>query len=443
MADNLTSPARRQVADPSDAPDRRVGNNPRRVQPRAKDAPADTTEKPIYRRTWFLILAAVGLVLLLIWGVRYYLHARDHETTDDAFVEGNAVRVSPRAAGQVLKVYVRDNQLVKKGTLLLELDPRDYQAQLAQAQAQVTSARAQRTTAERAIASRRSVIAQQQAQLAAAEAGVAQAQAEARAAQAQAANDARDEQRYAELYKTDAVSRQRYDQALTTARASADQAAAARQRVQAAQAQAGQATAVVAQARNDYRQSTEQISVSEAQIAQAQAAADQARLQLSYAKLYATETGRVTGKAVDEGQTVAVGQQLLLITYGQLWVTANYKETQLTQMRVGQPVLIEVDTYPGKQFRGLVESFQRGTGARFSLLPAENATGNYVKVVQRIPVKIVFDGQPDLHLLAPGMSVTPEVDITVTPTRQAADTSHVEASPRVVDHAARRRVGPK
>ncbi|AMR25777.1 hypothetical protein A0257_00845 [Hymenobacter psoromatis] len=443
MADNLTSPARRQVADPSDAPDQRVGHNPRRVQPQAKDAPADTADKPVYRRAWFLLLAAVGLVLLVIWGVHYYRYASDHETTDDAFVEGNAVRVSPRAAGQVLKVYVRDNQLVKKGTLLLEIDPRDYQAQQAQAQAQVTSARAQRTTAQRAIASRRSVIAQQQAQLAAAEASVAQAQAQARAAQAQAANDARDEQRYAELYKTDAVSRQRYDQALTTARASADQAAAADQRTQAARAQAGQAAAVVTQARNDYRQSTEQISVADAQIAQAQAAADQARLQLSYTKLYATETGRVTGKAVDEGQTVAVGQQLLLITYGQLWVTANFKETQLTHMRVGQPVLLEVDTYPGKQFRGLVESFQRGTGARFSLLPAENATGNYVKVVQRIPVKIVFDGQPDLHLLAPGMSVTPEVDITVKPTQQAADTSHVEASPQVVDHAARRRVGPK
>ncbi|WP_125916875.1 HlyD family secretion protein, partial [Hymenobacter coccineus] len=227
MANNLTSPARRQVADPSDAPDRRVGNNPRRTQPQAKDAPADTTKKPIYRRTWFIILVAIGVVLLLIWGVRYYLYASDHETTDDAFVEGNAVRVSPRAAGQVLKVYVRDNQLVKKGALLLEIDPRDYQAQLTQAEATVTSARAQRNTAEQASASRRSVIAQQQAQLAAAEAGVAQALAQARAAQAQAANDARDEQRYAELYKTDAVSRQRYDQALTTARASTDQAAAA------------------------------------------------------------------------------------------------------------------------------------------------------------------------------------------------------------------------
>ena len=451
MADNAPSPAaspardpaRRRTADPSDAPDQRVGANPRTVQKQAKDAPDEVAERPVYRRTWFLVLAGIGLVLLLVWGVRYYRYASDHETTDDAFVEGNAVRVSPRAAGQVLKVYVRDNQLVKKGTLLLEIDPRDYQAQLTQAEATVTSARAQRSTAEQASASRRSVIAQQQAQLAAAEAGVAQARAQARAAQAQAANDARDEQRYAELYKTDAVSRQRYDQALTTARASAAQAAAADQRTQAARAQAGQAVAVVTQARNDYRQAAEQISVSDAQIAQAQAAADQARLQLSYTKLYATETGRVTGKAVDEGQTVAVGQQLLLITYGQLWVTANFKETQLAHMRVGQPVLLAVDAYSGEQFRGLVESFQRGTGARFSLLPAENATGNYVKVVQRIPVKIVFDGQPDLHLLAPGMSVTPEVDITVTPTRQAADTSHVEASPRVVDHEARQRVEPK
>jgi membrane fusion protein (multidrug efflux system) len=198
----------------------------------------------------------------------------------------------------------------------------------------------------------------------------------------------------------------------------------------------------VSQAQNDFRQATEQISVSEAQIGEAQAAAEQAALQLSYTKIYATEAGRITSKAVDEGQTVAVGQQLLLIAYGQLWVTANFKETQLTNMRVGQPALLEVDAYPGQQFRGRVESFQRGTGARFSLLPAENATGNYVKVVQRVPVKIVFDGQPDLHLLAPGMSVVPEVDITVAPTEQEIERAHREALPQVTDHPARRTVGP-
>ncbi|MBC8082898.1 MAG: HlyD family secretion protein, partial [Hymenobacter sp.] len=212
----------------------------------------------------------------------------------------------------------------------------------------------------------------------------------------------------------------RYDQALTAARTTAAQAEAARQRTQTVRAQVSQARAAVVQAENDYRQATEQISVAEAQIGEAQAVADEAALQLSYTKIVATQAGRVTRKAVDEGQTVAVGQQLLVVSYGQLWVTANFKETQLEKMRAGQPVELEVDAYSGEKFRGRVESFQRGTGARFSLLPAENATGNYVKVVQRIPVKIVFDGQPNLHLLAPGMSVVPEVDISAEPAKQQA-----------------------
>ena len=445
MADNLVSPAasptRRRVAAPSDAPDQRPGPE-RRIVPKAKDDPAVVADKPIYTRTWFLIGAALLLIGLIIWGIDHYRYASAHETTDDAFIEGHAAQISSRAAGQVMKVYVRDNQLVKAGQLLVELDPRDYQAQLEQSEASVTSALAQRNAAQQAARSRASVIEQQRAQLAAAEANLAQAAADERAAQAQAANDTRDEERYAELYKTDAVSRQRYDQALTTARASVAQADAAHRHTQSVAAQELQARAVVDQARNDYRQSAEQVSVYDAQIQQAQAQADAARLQLSYTKIYAAETGRVTSKAVNEGQTVSVGQQLMLVTYGQLWVTANFKETQLTHMRVGQPVQLVVDTYPGEQFAGRVESFQRGTGARFSLLPAENATGNYVKVVQRIPVKIVFDGQPDLHLLAPGMSVTPEVAITVNPTQQDVEAAHREALLRVTDYPARRKVGP-
>jgi membrane fusion protein (multidrug efflux system) len=432
---------RQRVPNPTDAPDQRPGGG-RRTVPQAKDDPADTTHRPFYRQIWFLIVAGLVLVAVAWWGVSHLRYSSHHETTDDAFIEGHAVRVSPRAAGQVMKVYVQDNQQVKPGQLLLEIDPRDYQARLAQARAAVVSAEAQRNTSRRAAEARRSVITQQQAQLAAAEATLAQTQAEAAAAEAQAANAARDERRYAELYATDAISRQRYDQAATTARTAAAQAEAARRRTQTALAQARQAAAVVSQAQNDFRQATEQISVSEAQIGEAQAAAEQAALQLSYTKIYASEAGRITSKAVDEGQTVAVGQQLLLIAYGQLWVTANFKETQLTDMRVGQPALLEVDAYPGQQFRGRIESFQRGTGARFSLLPAENATGNYVKVVQRVPVKIVFDGQPDLHLLAPGMSVVPEVDITVAPTEQEIERAHREALPQVTDHPARRTVGP-
>ncbi|MGI4834359.1 MAG: HlyD family secretion protein [Janthinobacterium lividum] len=434
-------PVRQRVPNPSDAPDQRPGGG-RRTVPQAKDDPADTTHKPVYRRPWFFIVAGLVLVAVLWWSISHLTYSNHHETTDDAFIEGHAVRVSPRAAGQVLKVYVQDNQQVRSGQLLLEIDPRDYQARLDQARAAVVSAQAQRNTARRASAARQSVIAQQRAQLEAAQATLAQVQAEAAAADAQAANDARNEQRYAELYKTDAVSRQRYDQALTTARTSAAQADAAHRRTQTAQAQARQAAAVVSQAQNDYRQATEQISVTEAQIGEARATAEQATLQLSYTKIYATEAGRITSKAVDEGQTVAVGQQLLLITYGQLWVTANFKETQLTGMRVGQPALLEVDAYPGEQFRGRVESFQRGTGARFSLLPAENATGNYVKVVQRVPVKIVFDGQPDLSLLAPGMSVVPEVDITVVPTRQEIAQAHRAALPQVTNYPARKVVKP-
>ena len=434
-------PARRRVADPSDAPSQRPGGG-RRTVPAAKDDPADTTQQPFYRKAWFFIVAAILLVLVLWWGISKLLYSSHHQSTDDAFIEGHAVRVSPRVMGQVRKVYVQDNQQVKAGQLLLEIDPRDYQSRLDQARAAVVSAEAQRNTARKAAEARKSVIAQQRAQLAAAEATMAQVQAEAHAAEAQAANADRDEQRYAELYKTDAISRQRFDQAATAARTANAQAEAARRRTQTALAQAEQAAAVVTQAQSDYRQSTEQISVSEAQIGESQAAADQAALQLSYTKIYATEAGRITSKAVDEGQTVAVGQQLLLITYGQLWVTANYKETQLTNMRVGQPVLIGVDAYPGEQFRGQVESFQRGTGARFSLLPAENATGNYVKVVQRVPVKIVFDGQPDLNLLAPGLSVEPEVDITVVPTSQQIEHAHHQASLQVTDYPAKKMVKP-
>lgn len=400
------------------------------MQRQPDDAPDETTQTPVYKRPWFVIGALVLLLLALFFGIRYYLHARAHESTDNAFIEGDAVRVSSRTAGTVLRVYVRDNQLVQAGTLLLELDPRDYQARLQQAQASVVSAQAQRTASARAATSRRSVIAQQQAQLSAAGASLEQAQAEAQAAQAQADRDARDEQRYAELYQTDAVSRQRYDQALTAARTTAAQAAAARKRIQTVRAQAEQARAAVAQAENDYQQATEQIGVAEAQIGEAQAVADQARLQLSYAKIHAAETGRVTRKAVDEGQTVAVGQQLMALTYGQLWVTANFKETQLEKMRVGQPVELEVDAYSGEKFYGTVESFQRGTGARFSLLPAENATGNYVKVVQRIPVKIVFNNQPNLHLLAPGMSVVPEVDISGEPQQKPPAPANGRAAPR-------------
>lgn len=470
-----------RYADPSDAPDRKArdnGNHRVRVKRNAKDAPDATTKSPVYRRPWFLITAAVVLLIAVLLGLRAYLHARSHESTDDAFIEGNAVLVSPQAAGTVLKVYVADNQWVKAGDLLAELDARDHEARLQQARAAlqaaearhdqaienvsltriisyanvtqtaagVDTAQAQARAVARGAMAKQSVVDQAAAATRTAQANLEQTQADERAAAAQAERDERDMKRYEVLYANDAVSRQRLDQAIAAARTSAAQLDSARKRTLANVAQVAQANAAQVTAARDYGQalaqtdaaraqigeargrlaeanaaperirvSSKQADTAEAEIDQAREAVAQAELDLSYTKIYAPESGRITRKSIDEGQLTRVGQPIMAIVYGDMWVTANFKETQLTQMRAGQPVEIKLDTYPNRTFRGHVESFQYGTGARFSALPPQNATGNYVKVVQRIPVKILFDEQPDTHLLAPGMSVIPEVDISAAP----------------------------
>jgi membrane fusion protein (multidrug efflux system) len=262
-------------------------------------------------------------------------------------------------------------------------------------------------------------------------------------AQAEVVRANADVARYQELYSKDEVSRQRLDQAIATARTAEAQLQAAREKVAAAssqvtemqaaqnasaenarkaQAQIAAAQAQVQEAQGRFAQANtapQQVAVSEAQaqtasasIEQLQAAVAQAELELSYTKIYAPDTGRVTHKSVEEGALVQSGQPLMAIVPGEVWVTANFKENQIGSMQPGQPVEITVDAYPDKTFKGHVDSIQAGTGTRFSLLPAENATGNYVKVVQRVPVKIVFDEPPDpRHMLAPGMSVEPEVKV--------------------------------
>jgi membrane fusion protein (multidrug efflux system) len=276
-----------------------------------------------------------------------------------------------------------------------------------------------------------------------AQANLQQAQAQVNAAQAEVVRANADVARYQELYSKDEVSRQRLDQAIATARTAEAQLQAAREKVAAAssqvsemqaaqnasaenarkaQAQIAAAQAQVQEAQGRFAQANtapQQVAVSEAQaqtasasIEQLQAAVAQAELELSYTKIYAPDTGRVTHKSVEEGALVQSGQPLMAIVPGDVWVTANFKENQIGSMHPGQPVEITVDAYPDKTFKGHVDSIQAGTGTRFSLLPAENATGNYVKVVQRVPVKIVFDEPPDpRHMLAPGMSVEPEVKV--------------------------------
>ncbi len=433
-------------------------------------------KRPLYKRPIFLITAAVILLLIIVFGVRYWAYARSHESTDDAFVDGHIIQVSPKVPGYVLKVYVSDNQNVKAGDLIAEIDARDLQAKVDQARAALTAGLSQQkqartqvnltrattranvrqaaagvqqarsgvTGARAGAASERSRTAQSTAGINTAEANMQQARAQLLAAQAEATRANADVQRYQALFDKDEVSRQRLDQAIATARTANAQVEVANERVaaaetqisaaraatsaqastaQRAESQVGAAQAQVNEALGRLAQANtapQQVAVSEAQAASAganleqlQAAVDEAELQLSYAKIYAPESGRVTRKSIEVGALVQVGQPLMAIVPGDVWVTANFKENQIGSIRPGQPVEVTVDAYPGKVFKAHVDSIQSGTGSRFSLIPPENATGSYVKVVQRVPVKIVFEpNQIDSqHLLAPGMSAVPEVQI--------------------------------
>lgn len=435
----------------------------------------EVAKRPFYKRRGVLIIAGAVLLIGAIIGIRYWLYARAHESTDDAFIDGHIIQVSPKAAGYVAKIYVDDNQQVKAGDLLVEIDARDYEVRLRQAQAALDAGIAKENEAKRNVtltratsaatvqqaraavqrsrsdvtsqqagaASAQSSAAQAAAAVGTAQANVAQLQAQVRAAQAEVTRASADVERYRTLYGKDEVSKQQLDQAVAAARTANAELESARQRVAAAEAQVNEARAAQAAAAQSAQRARTQIggaqagvsesigrlaaantapqevAVSEAQAATATASTEQLRaqlaqaeLELSYTKIYAPEDGRVTRKSVEEGALVQIGQPLLAIVPGDVWVTANFKESQIGGMTRGQPVEITVDAYPDKTFKGHVDSIQAGTGARFSLIPPENATGNYVKVVQRVPVKIVFDEPPDpKHMLAPGMSVVPEVRV--------------------------------
>jgi membrane fusion protein (multidrug efflux system) len=283
----------------------------------------------------------------------------------------------------VAHLFIQDNQLVKKGDVLLEIDSRDYEARLAQEQAGLESAKSQLSQAN-------AQLAVDQAKAGEARAGVAAAEAEASRAEA-------DLKRYQDVERR-AVSRSQLDLAQTQARSAAAQVDVARNKVLAAEAQVGLSKASLQRA--------------SAGIEQCEAAIREAELNLSYTKVTSPEDGHVTRRSVEEGAFVQPGQALMAVVSGPLWVVANFKETQLARMRVGQAVEIAVDAYPGRKFSGHIESFQSGSGARFSMFPPENATGNFIKVVQRVPVKIVFDAVPDPELtLGPGMSVVPDVRV--------------------------------
>jgi len=386
-----------------------------------------------YRRPVRLALISVAILLVAAVGIHYYLYARAHESTDDAFISGHVTAISPKVASYVSRVLIDDNFHVKKGDLLVELDARDFEARLAQAQANLAAANARHqsaqinvrvvsTTAGAAIDQAEAGVQAAQRQVEEGHSRLEQARAQVAAAAAEATRAKADDERYERLLTYRAVSRQERDNAVATDSAAAANLDAARQAQQAAfdnlhraESQLGEAKARLASARvapSQVAYSRSQVETSAAGIAQADAEVRQAKLNLSYTKIFAPESGRITRKSVEPGDYVQVGQTLFSIVPDKVWVVANFKETQLRYMRPRQQATIKVDAYPDKVFKGHVDSIQAGSGAAFSLLPPENATGNYVKIVQRVPVKIVFDQPPDPnHPLGPGMSVEPEVKV--------------------------------
>jgi membrane fusion protein, multidrug efflux system len=396
-------------------------------------------------RTGMRIALALVLCALLAGAFYAWRYFQDRESTDDAQIDGHIIPVASRVGGTVLEVNIDDNQVVDAGTVLLRIDPKDYEVALAREEANLADARASlqaarvgipivSTTTESQVSSAtaneeraRAGVATAIGEVAAARARLGTAQARLREATANRVRLSQDLDRFKKLIAKDEISQQQYDSAVALeegARAAEDAARAAvqeaEQSVTVAEGRLAQAKRVVEQAQADVRTTAtgpDQVAVTqaraaaaEAKVKLAEAAIEQARLNLQYTTIRSATAGVVSKKSVEPGQVVQAGQPLLaLVPLEDIWVTANFKETELANMRPGMTADIYVDAYR-RTFRGHVDSIAAATGARFSLLPPENATGNYVKVVQRIPVKIVFEkGQDPTHLLRPGMSVVPTV----------------------------------
>ncbi|WP_216679322.1 HlyD family secretion protein [Hymenobacter siberiensis] len=345
---------------------------------------SEHVEEPKKRNPLLLIIMALVLLAGGYYGFTRYQFAKAHESTDDAQVEGDVYPVLPRVGGPVLEVKVDDNQPVKKGQVLVTLDQADYQQRVNAAEAALFAAQAQVTAARAGVGT--------------ANANVRTAQTGIGVSQANQERLQKDLKRSDLLRKQDIIPQSEYDAVQANLKATAAQRATATDQVSVARQQ----VAVAAQ----------QIAVAQAVVKQRQADLDNARLQLSYTTIVAPQDGIISKKNVQPGQVVGPGQQLFgIVGSARTWVVANFKETQLEDMKVGQPVKLEVDAYPHEEFQGHIESLSAATGARFALLPPDNASGNFVKVTQRVPVKIVLDKEDAQHPLRAGMSVNAVVTV--------------------------------
>jgi membrane fusion protein (multidrug efflux system) len=400
------------------------------------------TDGIVRRKTLLLTGGGVALVLLMVLGVRYLVWSAHHEETDDAYLAGHLHPISARVTDTVQQVLIDDNQHVVEGQTLIILDPNDYKVRLDQAKAALDAAGRQADTAEAAIRSTsqsataqttqavgtigeaKASIQASKAAVTAAEAGVPRAQAQLQEANATLQREDTDLHRYEDLYTKEQVSKQTVDHQRASYQVAVAGQAAAQEQVRQAQAQlvaaqqgvfrtealltnsqgglqSAQATSLETRVREG------QFATAQAAVAQATAALEDAKLQLSYTIIKAPVSGRIGRKSVEAGQRVQIGQPLMAIVEDQPWVVANFKETQLEKMRTGQSVEVQIDTFSKHKFYGHVDSLAPGSGNEFALLPPDNATGNFTKIVQRIPVKIVLDQDSVRgyeNLLSPGMS---------------------------------------
>ena len=315
-------------------------------------SPEDT--RHIYEKKR-VIVPTVTAIILLIFGIIVSIKSMYYKSTDDAFVEGHIVTVAPRVSGPVIKLNIEDNQFVKKGDLLLEIDPKDYEVKLKQTQAKLEEAKALLHSANNDVVKTFS------------ELDFAKS----------------DYDRYSQMYSKGISSKQDYD--------------------------SSQNKLTVAVSNNNASKSKQDEIV--ATIKKLEAEVEQAKLDLSYTKIYASQDGKITHRTVEQGNYVQVAQPLFAIAKDDVWVVANFKETQVANMKKGQPVTIKIDAYGSKKFKGEVDSLQMASGAKASLFPPENAVGSYVKIVQRIPVKIVFKEDISNYNVIPGMSVVPTVKV--------------------------------
>lgn len=345
---------------------------------------ADDNEdtRPSYKKKR-VIVPALTAVIFFITGIYFMIHAIHFQSTDDAFVEGHIISVAPRVSGPVVQMLIDDNKPVKKGDLLIVIDPNDYEAKLAQTKAKLAQAKAALNISEKDITKSESTLEESGHDIVSTTSKLDFAK--------------KDFARYSAMYKEGIASKQDYDASktgLTVAKAG-HQSAIEKQKA--------------AKAMLESAKAKKEASLADIEKLEAEVKTDE--LNLSYTKIYAPQDGLITNRSVEQGNYVQTAQPMFAIVPEKVWIVANFKETQLTNMKAGQKVAIKVDTYPGKKFKGKVDSIQRATGAKASLFPPENAVGSYVKIVQRVPVKIVFTEDISKYNIVPGMSVVPEVKV--------------------------------